>query len=137
MYALLLAFISSAFLFSAPAAGIAAEKMKPIESVRLTTAEVEEVAIRDGKLYGKVVNKSDHPIKDVKLLIRHVWIWNDEYDPGRDIYSTSTYLPLAGVIEPGQSKPFVYAPSLPEIPGGHFETKVIVGEFRTVPKMKS
>jgi len=108
--------------------------MKPIELVRLATAEVEGVELRDGTIYGKVVNKSSQPIKDVNLLIRHVWLWDSEYDPGKDVYSTSTYLPVAGIIAPGKSQDFVYVPSLPQIPGGHFETKIIVGEFRTVPK---
>lgn len=124
-------------LLSSLSTGALAEKMKPIESVRLTTAEVEEVAIRDGKLYGKVVNKSTQAIRDVNLLIRHVWLWDDEYDPGRDIYSTSTYLPVTGEIPAGGAKDFVYVPSLPEIPGGHFETKIIVGGFRMVPKAQN
>jgi len=107
-----------------------AAKMKTIETVRLTTAEVEAVELRDDSIVGKVVNKSPHPIRDVELLIRHIWLWDDEYDPNRDVYSTSTYLPVAGQIGPGESKEFVYVPSLPEIPGGHFETKIIVGEFQ-------
>lgn len=128
---------SMAILLFSFSTGAMAAKMKPIESVRLTTAEVEEVAIRDGKLYGKVVNKSTRPIEDVNLLIRHIWLWDDEYDPGRDIYSTSTYLPVDGEIPAGGTKEFVYAPSLPEISGGHFETKIIVGGFRVVPEAQN
>ena len=104
-----------------------------IEQVQKSPAAVMDVTIHNGTVRGKVVNKSKSSIEDVKLLVRNVWMWDNEYHPGRDTHSTSKIVDLDGTIGPGQSKDFAIDLKLPKPRHGHFETKVIVGEFRTVP----
>lgn len=122
-----------AFVFWLPQAAAALEKAAPVEQVRRATAEIDNVVIRNGILYGEVVNRSNAALKDVRLLVRHVWLWDNEYRPGHDIYSAAEYLPIEGIIAPGESVEFSYAPALPAVEGGHFETKIIVGEFTELP----
>ena len=107
-------------------------KIESLEQVQMHTAEVEGVTIHDGTISGRVVNKSSKPIEDVELLVRNIWLWNNEYHPGQDTYSMADYVPLDGTIEPGQSKDFTFDLRLPKASRGHFDTKVLVGEFRTV-----
>jgi hypothetical protein len=104
-----------------------------IEGVRKSPAEVMDVTVHNGTVHGKVVNKSNSSIEDVKLLVRNIWMWNNEYRPGRDTHSTAKMVDLDGTIGPGQSKDFTIDLNLPKVPHGHFDTKVIVGEYRTVP----
>ena len=124
--------LTGALLFlSYPAAAVV--EVEPIEQGRLTTAEVQNVVLRNGSIYGEVINKSNVPLKDVRLLVRHIWLWNNEYRPGRDMYSQAEYLPIDGIIPPGEAVKFRYTPALPTAHDGHFKTKVIVGEFTELP----
>lgn len=112
---------------------LAAPNIATVEEVNRTTAEVQDVAVSGNTIYGKVVNKSSLPLKDIRLLVRHIWLWNNEYDPGQDNYSTAEFVTLEGIIMPGESKDFSLISSLPALPGGRFETKIIIGEFTQLP----
>lgn len=125
------------FLLWLPNPAAALEKAESVEQVRKATAAITDVVMRNGTLYGEIVNKSDVPLTDVRLLIRHIWLWNNEYRPGRDTYSDAEYLPVEGVIQPGESVEFSYTPVLPARRGGHFETKIIVGEFTELPMVST
>lgn len=124
-------------LFWLPNPAAALEKAESVEQVRRATAEITDVFMRNGTLHGQIVNKSDVPLKDVRLLVRHIWLWDNEYRPGRDTYSDAEYLPVEGIIEPGGSVEFSYTPVLPARQGGHFETKIIVGEFTELPMISA
>jgi hypothetical protein len=79
---------------------------------------------------GVLVNKSAHPIREVELLVDHVWFWSDERHPGEDNPGRSEYYTVHGEVQPHGSLPFTYHPSPPlaRRDDGHFETSVqIVG----------
>ncbi len=90
--------------------------------------EVRDVHARDGAVSGSVVNRSRARLRDVRLMIRHQWLWNDEMHPGNDQYSRADYFTVPGEIPPGGQAEFTYRPSSPleEGRGGHFETDVRV-----------
>jgi len=95
---------------------------------------IEKIAVRDGMISGEVRNKSGHAVRDVQLLIRYIWLWNDELNPGKVDPSTSTYFTLNQTIDPGVKIGFDYKPSppLPKIAGGHFDTTVTIAGFAEI-----
>src|SRR5947199_10780414 len=45
---------------------------------------VRDVRAEDGAVSGVVVNNTGHEIQNVKLLVRHDWLWANEFSPGQD-----------------------------------------------------
>jgi hypothetical protein len=85
--------------------------------------EIENATVTDSAVSGDVVNRSRNTVRDVQLLIRHIWLWDDP--------STSAYYKLEKDIPPGSRVPFTYQPAipLPKMAGGHFVTTVAIGGF--------
>ncbi len=89
---------------------------------------LRDVHAEDGVVRGVVVNRSGKTVRDVQLLVRHEWLWRNEFrpgdaDPGRAVVQT-----IEGPIAPGGELPFTYAatPPLPERADGRFRTSVDV-----------
>ena len=97
-------------------------------------AVVEKLTVQDGAVSGEVVNKSPNLLRDVQLLIRYTWLWDDEKKPGKSDPGTSTLYTLPKEIPPGERLPFSFSPSppLPKIAGGRFETSVAIAAFAEV-----
>lgn len=94
---------------------------------------VENVVVRGRTVTGHVVNHLSRPIRDVHLVIRSIWLWHNEFNPGTDTLGQSVVYRVPGQVPVGGSLPFTYSP-LPVSPrrDGHYETRVIVGEFTEV-----
>jgi len=45
---------------------------------------------------GKVVNNSGKPVRDVQILVKYVWLWNNERKPGTDSPGRAVYETLPG-----------------------------------------
>ncbi len=90
--------------------------------------------VKDGVVSGEVVNKSSRTIRDVQLLIRHIWHWKNEFRPGNDTASDAAYYTVKGDIAPGGSIPFTYKTQVPLAPrpDGDFETTVSVGGYAEI-----
>jgi hypothetical protein len=95
---------------------------------------VEKVSTTDGSVSGEVINHSKNTLRDVQLLIRYIWLWDNETKPGKNDPSTSYYYNLPGEIPPGGRATFTFKPSQPlaEASGGHFETSASIGGFSEV-----
>ena len=95
---------------------------------------VADVKTRGGSVSGVLVSQSHQSLRDVELLIRYVWLWNDERHPGEDNPGRSAYYTVPDLIPPGASAPFHYEPSppLPKRSDGHFEISVEVVGFTEV-----
>ncbi len=99
----------------------------------------EDVVVRDvnaqgDRLSAVVVNRSGWTVRDVRLLIRHTWLWNNERHPGADSPGRASFYTMSETIPPGASAPFEYRsvdPSPPR-PDGHFETEVEVVGYTEV-----
>jgi hypothetical protein len=93
--------------------------------------EIENATVTDSAVSGDVVNRSRNTVRDVQLLIRHIWLWDRETKPGTNDPSTSAYYKLEKDILPGSRVPFTYQPAipLPKMAGGHFVTTVAIGGF--------
>jgi hypothetical protein len=95
---------------------------------------IHNLVIKDGAVSCDLVNKSDRTIRDVQLLIRHVWHWKNEFRPSDDSPGEAVFHTVEREILPEKTMPFTYNPStpLPALPDGYFETKVSVAGFTEV-----
>jgi hypothetical protein len=91
---------------------------------------------QSGIVSATLVNRLDHSVHDVRLLIRHEWLWNDEMKPGPDVLNPgrASYFTVEGTIPAQARKEFVYRPD-PPLRGsglGSFRTKVEVVGFSAI-----
>ena len=84
------------------------------------------VARDDGTVTGVLVDRSTRLVRDVRLLIRHNWLWKDERHPGEDSPGRVAYHIVPADIPPGGNVEFRYRPDppLPARSDGRFETTV-------------
>ena len=106
----------------------------------LTTQEASRglvlgnVTAQDGVVSGEIRNNSANLVRDVQLLIRYVWLWKNEFHPGKDDPTRSVYYNVPGEIPPRDTTRFQYTPSspLPKRTDGHFMIGVSVAGFTQV-----
>lgn len=101
---------------------------------RTKTVVIENLKVQRDGVSGELRNRSSHRVRDVELLIRHVWLWNNEFRPGAKDPGMAVYHTLDKEIQPGGSVPFThkFAAPLPERADGVFETVVSVGGFAEI-----
>lgn len=82
----------------------------------------------DGVVTGVLVNRSTRLVRDVRLLVRHSWLWSHEFSPGEDSPGRVAYHVVPADIPPAGSVEFRYRPDppLPDRSDGRFETSVEV-----------
>lgn len=120
-------------LFLFPSEGFSQNIRSREEIARLLP--IENLSISpDGAVAGEVVNRTPNTMRNVQLLIRHIWLWDQETKPGKDDPSQSAYYTLPQEIFPGGRSPFTYKPSPPlrQMPGGHFITSAAIAGFMEV-----
>jgi len=118
-----------------PVSGTKSDKSPGLKTRREVAriVEVEGLTVKGPAVSGILRNKAPHRIRDVELLIRHVWIPKNEFEPSQQDPGKSTYYTVRGDIEPGGSIPFTYdASPLPDRTDGQFQTKVAVAGFAEV-----
>lgn len=100
------------------------------QAVAVRNVEVQ----KNGNLTGEIVNQTRHSIRDARLLVRYVWLWKNERNPGTDNPGRAVILRLPGLVPPGGSAPFDYNPTppLPERKDGRFITAVEISSFTEV-----
>lgn len=98
-------------------AGAAAQDSVKLRDVQTTA---------DGRVDGVLANTTSKTIHDVRLMIHHTWLWNDEKHPGDDSPGRVEYFTVPMTIDPHGTIEFHYKPS-PPLPtdrtDGHFETR--------------
>jgi len=75
--------------------------------------DVKDVRMNGDQVSGKVVNNSGKPVRDVQILVKYVWLWNNERKPGTDSPGRAVYETLPGELAPGEAKDFTYRPDEP------------------------
>lgn len=95
---------------------------------------LEKVAVSNDIVSGEIHNRGPYVVRDAQLLIRYIWLWDDERNPGKNDPSTSAYHTLPSEIRPGGSVPFTFTPSPPlaKASGGRYEVSVTVAGFAQV-----
>lgn len=96
--------------------------------------QVDDIRVEGNTVHGVIANKSPQTLRDVRLVIRHAWLWKDERNPGSDNPSRSEFYSFAGEIPGGRSAPFTYR--LKDMPrarqDGKFETSAEVMSYTLV-----
>jgi len=131
-----LTLVLAAALVGLSAAARAQEIRSEEEIARIIA--LDKVAVQDGVVTGEIRNKASHLVRDVQLLIRYTWLWDDEFKPGKNDPGTSTYHVLKETIPSGATRKFTYQPSPPlaKMAGGHFDTTVKIAGFTEIIPQK-
>lgn len=136
---LLLCFAATMALWTSPFGGETyAETIGPgivSEPAASAKLELRDLAVGgDGSVTGKVFNGSGSAIKNVELLLSHVWSWSDERHPGESNPGRSSYIRVSGEIPASASVPFSYVPDppLPARTDGSFRTTAAVQSFTEI-----
>jgi hypothetical protein len=125
----------AAALLQASVAGAQSEAVTTTGDLAGNVA-LRDVQVQDGLVSGSVANRSRNALRDVQLLVRHAWVWDDDRHPGAINPGTSSYVTVAGPIPPGGEAPFSFRyPSSAVESGapGHFTTAVeAVGDTEVI-----
>jgi len=105
-----------------------------LESGAASPVVVRAQSSADGSVEGTLINNSQHPVTDVELMVRHAWLWKNEFHPGEESPGRVEYFQIAEQIPPGGSVRFDHRPAqpLPLRQDGHFETSLQVVGFEEV-----
>jgi len=131
-YGVLLLAGSLTFATGTAVAGSQPTILEPDQGAKLVT--VEEVALEGNHVSGVIINRGADPIRNVRLLIDHVYSWPNEYRPGAQSPSEAEDYVVEGEIPAGGQKAFsatIRRPSPPES-GGKFVTKAYVVSFTEI-----
>ena len=114
-----------------PAVGAAAEVVVASQQQAAQALSVRDVKLRGDAVSGVLANESSSPVRDVGLLVRYTWFWNNERHPAGNNPGRADLYTVTGPIPPGGSVPFTYrtAEPLPERSDGHFGPAVEVVSF--------
>jgi hypothetical protein len=95
---------------------------------------VRNLAIRGDVVSGELVNTSSHLVRDVRLLVRHTWLWDAERAPGEDSPGRASYHTVPESIPPGGRLAFNVEPTppLPARTDGRFEPSVEIVGFTEI-----
>jgi hypothetical protein len=110
-----------------------AQAVRSPEEIRRVVT-IEKLSVQDGAVSGEVHNLSSHAVRDVQLFVRHTWLWDNEFRPGKMDPGASTFQTMQKEIPAGGSAPFNFTPSPPlaKAAGGHFVTTVSIAGFTEV-----
>jgi len=103
-------------------------------SEALHAPTVLNVEMRDNVMTGEIVNHSSHRVRDVELLIRHIWHWNNEFRAGANPPGAADYYTVTAEIPSGATELITYRvlSLLPARSDGYFETVVTVAGFTEI-----
>ncbi|GBD26884.1 hypothetical protein HRbin30_02226 [bacterium HR30] len=95
---------------------------------------VRDVRVEGDTVRATLVNHAPRRLTDVRLLIRHSWLWNNERNPGSDNPGRTDTYTLPDEIPAGGTYSLVYkiVPPLPRRSDGRFVTTVEVIGFTEV-----
>jgi hypothetical protein len=117
---------------------LAAQTLRSKEEVaRIVTLEKLSVK-EDGTVSGEVRNRSPHVLRDVEILARYTWLWDNEFHPGSNDPGATYIYKLPQEIPANGSVPITFAPSPPlaKQSGGRFVTSVYIAGFTEVIPQK-
>lgn len=88
----------------------------------------------DGAVSGEVYNPLAATVQDLRLVVRHAWLWNSERHPGEDSPGQTVFVRIPTTLAAGAVVRFDYIPTppLPARKDGRFETAVEVATFTVI-----
>jgi hypothetical protein len=120
-------------IFILPVNGSAATGAVVSSSEASQEIVIQNVSVKDGSVSGTVVNNSSKAVRDIELLVRQDWLWNDERNPGMDSPGRVLRVTLRHDIAPHASASFMLqTPPFAPRSDGRFVTTVEVTGFSEV-----
>jgi hypothetical protein len=119
---------------SAPS-GVIAQQGKVATTQEISTVvTLRDVRVDRTMVTGTIVNLSHRALRDVRLLIRHAWLWRDERNPGHDNPGRTEAHIVPEEIPAGGTYRLAYtiSPPLPDRNDGRFVTTVEIVGFTEV-----
>jgi hypothetical protein len=119
------------------ASGAAVARSQPVIFEPEQSGEVvvlEEVAFEGDRVSGVIVNRHPHPVRNVRLVIGHLYRWPNEFQPGEESPNRAETLVVKEQIPAGGRTRFstTFQRPMPPGPGGDFVTKVHIVGFTEV-----
>jgi hypothetical protein len=95
---------------------------------------VEDVRASPHSVHGRVRNLEDGELRDIRLLITHTFLWDDEMHPGENNPGRTDIFTIPGPIAPRGGLTFEekLVPPLPARSDGYYQTSVQVLGFTRV-----
>lgn len=108
-------------------AGSQAVEVVPTEALADKVA-IHNVRLEGDTVRGQVVNKTDHRLEDVQLMIAYNWLWRNETSPGDNSPAWATTMVLSESLNPNESYEFSYEPerSVGSSKDGEFHPSVTI-----------
>jgi hypothetical protein len=96
--------------------------------------EVRNLTSNDSVVSGEIVNRSRREVRNVELLIRRMWQWKNEFQPGSEDLGTASYYTVERTIPAGAAVPFTYRQRVASTvrTDGQYETVVSVVGFSEI-----
>ena len=112
------------------------ERIVPADRIAREIVVRDLRPLGDGGVSGTLVNRTGNTVRDVRLAIQHLWLWNNEFHPGTDDPSRVDYFTVPGEVPAGGEAAFTYRPStpLPERRDGRYATDARVMSVVTIEK---
>ncbi len=87
-----------------------------------------------GTVSGVLINQTGDVLRDVRLLVRYDWRWQNERNPGEDSPARSVYFTVTTDVPALGTLPFRFSPTpaLPIRSDGHFSPSVEVARYTQV-----
>ena len=128
---LIIGTLLSIIIIPAPGSTAAAAVVTSPEAAQAIV--IQDLNVQGVSVSGTVVNKSSATLHEVELLVRQVWLWNDEFHPGTDSPGRTLPFTLRQDVAPHASAAFAFqTPPLAQRSDGRFETTVEVTRFSEV-----
>jgi hypothetical protein len=93
---------------------------------------------KNGDVSGVIENNSKTDVRDVQVLVRYDWLWNNEFHPGPESQNPGRayYYTVEGSIPPGTIEEFSFEPPKPLVhrTDGHFDTTAQIAGFTAIQK---
>ncbi len=112
-------FVAVTLVFALRASvGLAETHKVSITSQADDAVEVQSLRVKGDIVQGVLANKSSKNLRDVRLVIRHAWLWKNERNPGTNNPGRAEFFAFPGEITGGGSAPFQYRLKAPPPPRG-------------------
>ena len=105
-------------------------------------AEADAVAVESEPLAGipgglrlRVTNRGGEPVRDVEIVVRHGFLWEDEFHPGDESPARADLVKVDETLAPGETKVVEYRPDppLPQRDDGQFVSEALAMGWNVGP----
>jgi hypothetical protein len=104
------------------------------QDVAAHKVEVRNVSVKGNITSGEVINKSQHAISNIEVLIQYHWLWKNEFKPDDESRGKAIFVALDKELRPGESATFAVPVDMPAASrdDGYYMTVLTLAGFTEV-----